>query len=237
MEDKWAYLRKDLFGNIEPNVILLATTQPVGHFNTDLYPNIIEKIPADAASTSYDKTIATVDASRKLNTKLINLGHLTPFESIQFNFKVSGISKACAAQMSRHRIGQGHVSLSRRYTSQKPNFIYPLLTYVNDENEAKKIYTSIATHNIDSYNLYMELRNKGITKQDARMVIPVSVATERNWFVNARALRDFLKLRLDPAAEWEIRRLAELLLSIVMHLTPSIFEDIEKKFAGHEKKA
>ena len=60
--------------------------------------------------------------------------------------------------------------------------------------------------------------------------MPVSVSTERQWWINARALRDFFRLRLDLAAEWEIRRLAYMLLDLVYMLTPSLFEDIYEKF-------
>ena len=233
MQDKWRHLREECFGNTEPNVILLAMTQPVGTFDEEEYSGIVEKIPADAASTSYGKEIATIDAARNLNKKLISMGHLTPFEAVQYNFKVSGISKACSAQKSRHRIGQGHVSLSRRYTEQKPKFVYPLLEYIDNEDEARNIYKELSDNNSVQFLKFVNLRESGVKKQDARMIMPVSVATEQNWFINARALRDFFNLRLDPAAEWEIRRLSKLVLNIVMHNTPSFFEDIEKKFAGN----
>lgn len=229
MEDKWKHLREKCYGNSEPNVILLAMTQPMGKFDPEEYPNLVEKIPADAASTSYGKEIATIDAARRLNKKLIDLGHLTPLEAVQYNFKVTGISKACASQISRHRIGQGHVGLSRRYTEQRPSFIYPLFDYIEDEPTAQMLYSFLSDNNEIMYAKFNALRDKGVKKQDARMLMPVSVATERNWFINARALRDFFRLRLDPSAEWEIRRLAGLLLNIVMHVTPSLFEDIEKK--------
>lgn len=237
MKDKWAYLRKDLFGNVEPNVILLALTQPIGNFDPQEYHDLVEKIPADAASVSYGKTIATTDAAKKLNKKLIEMGHLTPLEAVQFNFKVTGISKACSSQMSRHRVGQGHVGLSRRYTEQRPEFVYPLFDYIEDEQTARKLYVLLSDSNEIQFAKCNALRAEGVKKQDARMIMPVSIATERNWFINARALRDFFRLRLDPAAEWEIRRLARQLLNIVMHITPSLFCDIEKKFAPDEKKA
>lgn len=40
-----------------------------------------------------------------------------------------------------------------------------------------------------------------IHKEDARLVIPVSTATERTWWINVRALRDFFRLRLAKDAE------------------------------------
>lgn len=55
--------------------------------------------------------------------------------------------------------------------------------------------------------------------------IPIGLR-ERVWWINARALRDFFRLRLAPDAEWEIRRIALMLYDIVIELTPSLFEDI-----------
>jgi thymidylate synthase ThyX len=74
------------------------------------------------------------------------------------------------------------------------------------------------------------LRDRGLSKTEARLVIPVSSASERIWWINARAMRDFLKLRLPADAESEIRRLAHLLLDIVYRITPSLFEDICEKY-------
>jgi thymidylate synthase ThyX len=67
-------------------------------------------------------------------------------------------------------------------------------------------------------------------KEDARFVIPVSTATERSWWINMRAFRDFLRLRLAPDAEWEIRRLAQIMFNMVYPLMPSLLEDIKEKF-------
>ena len=69
-------------------------------------------------------------------------------------------------------------------------------------------------------------KNKPIHKEDARFVIPVSTATERSWWINVRALRDFFRLRLAKDAEWEIRRLAQMMFNIVYPLLPSLFEDV-----------
>jgi len=230
-KDPWKKIRQTCFGNIEPIVELLAVSSFVlkDSTNTDSVA-YTESLPALSAGTSYDKKISTIAEAKDLNKKLIRMEHLVPLESVQFNFSVKGISKACGAQLSRHRIGQGHVSLSRRYTRQKANFIYPLFDYIEEEPVVRSLYTQLSAYCETSLIHYKSMLDEGVKKQDSRLFMPVNVATERSWWINARALRDLFRLRLDPAAEWEIRRVSFILLDIVYTITPSLFQDIYEKY-------
>jgi thymidylate synthase (FAD) len=227
----------ELFGNTEPEVRLIGLTLP-GCVSGDggafvlnnahpvhyMLSQSIEFQVAQAGAVS--SGIHPKDA-RQLNQKLIKLGHHTPFEAVQFNFKVSGISKACGAQISRHRVGQGHVSSSRRYQEQGIRFIYPLLDNIDSEITARAIYVSLSKNYMLAHDAYLSMRNLGAKKGDSRYIIPVASAQERIWWINARALREFLGLRLAPDAEAEIRRLSRLILEIVKRLTPTIFHDFD----------
>jgi flavin-dependent thymidylate synthase len=246
VKDPWKHLRQDLFGNTEPTVALEAITVPFGEGVLQSL-NDIEALPARAAGTSYGtrekfKGHLSGDPAlrhevERLNKHLIKLGHLTPLEAIQFNFFVSGISKACGAQVSRHRVGQGHVSASRRFKTAGPSFVYPLLDYIEDKEDAEGVLNVFSRIYKESYDNYSESRTLGkmfldapiLRKQDARMIFPVSYATERSWWINARALRDFFRLRLDVTAEWEIRRLAWIIFDMLKDWFPSIFGDMGKE--------
>jgi thymidylate synthase (FAD) len=234
MDDPWKELRSSCFGNVEPEIVLEAVTVPLEIMSTrmdkkDLWETI-ETIPAWSAAISYgsrEKMADDLERKRSLNRKLIGLGHMTPLESLQFNFHVSGISKACGAQMSRHRIGQGHVSSSRRFQAQGAAFVYPLLSYITNEADAKEALRKLSDANKKAFEIYEDLRNSNkLHKEDARRAIPVASSQERIWWINARALRDFLRLRLPKDAEWEIRRIAVMLYKLVLEATPSLFEDI-----------
>lgn len=233
ISDPWKSVRKNVcFGNEEPEIKLIAITTPL---ESDTIPEddpsgYVECLPALVATTSYNTKVGSIDKALTLNKKLLKMKHDTPFEVIQYVFSVTGISKAAGAQISRHRIGQGHISLSRRYTQQKPLFIYPLLEYMNNTNDVEDTYKLMSGACENAYRAYKFLIDTGAKKQDARLIMPVNVATSRKWWINARALRDFFKLRLDAAAEWEVRRLAFMLLDIVYAATPSLFEDIVEKF-------
>ncbi len=245
MYDPWYHLRQECFGNVEPVVTLEAITAPILHEPEKTDYETIELLPALAAGTSYGSRGKLQDSDEraiKLNRNLIKLGHHTPLEAIQFNLHVSGISKACGAQVSRHRVGQGHVSASRRFKKQEPGFIYPMLAYIEDEAVAKRWLSEFSDINKLCFERYNRMRDgddssleQTLKKEDARLAIPVSSATERSWWINARALRDFFRLRLAPDAEWEIRRLSQMIFNIVFPMLPSIFEDVYDKFGMHSQ--
>jgi thymidylate synthase (FAD) len=229
VNDKWAELRRglNLFGAIEPEVRLDAITTPIASEASSRHAR--EMLPALAASVSYGSTGAiqtNPDRALALNAKLIKMGHHTPLEAIQFNFFVTGISKSCGAQISRHRIGQGHVSSSRRFQSGEVGFVYPLLDYIDDEKAVRTLLLEYSRLNKVMAQEYKAIFGLAVKKEDARLILPVSRATQRYWFINARALRDFLKLRLAADSEWEIRRLAWMLFDVVRPMLPSLFSDL-----------
>ncbi len=229
MIDRWKHLRVNLYGNVEPVVSLIGITTPGqldgGSFKPSsalIQPVSLEAQVAQAASVSTGVEPKDV---LNLNQKLIQLGHHTPLEAIQYNFKVDGISKACSAQLSRHRIS-GHVSSSRRYQKQKEAFVYPILEKVEDEAVAETTYQILADIFKRSMLEYQRLQAYGLKKGDIRYLVPVASACSRIWWINARSLRNFFNLRLHESAEQEIRRLAFMLLFIVMEITPSLFLDL-----------
>jgi len=255
IHDPWKEIRLNYWGNVEPEVKLEAMTLPIGdnmHVSHPLSFEEAEALPAFAASTSYgSRGKLEKDMSRaiSLNKLLIQKRHLTPLEAVQFNFRVTGISKACGAQLSRYRTGQGHVSASRRYRLQEPTFIYPILDYISDKGEVIQRLNKIEALYKSSYETYEWLRKEEITldipkensgykltyekdvnplhKEDARLIVPVATATERSWWRNARALRYLFNERITQTAEWEIRRLCIMIFNLVIKLTPSLFSDMQ----------
>lgn len=223
--DKWKNLRRNLFRAVEPKIKLVAMTQPVGEYR-DLCTS--ETLPAFTARASYESK-GTKEDDIRLNRTLIKLGHDTPLQAVQFVFYFSGTTKSLQAQWTRHKIGVGWTFRSTRYISASQNcFVYNIYDYINEEEKVKellKIDEIVAKQSID---LYEKKRTLGSTKQDARKIMPVFWATSCYFYVNARALRHLFKLRLDKAAEWEIRRMVSILFDICMQWTPSFFEDFKE---------
>lgn len=217
--DKWKHLRVNLFRNEEPKVETIGATTPFVDGVTT------ESLPAFTARQSHESE-GTFEDDIKLNSKLILWGHLTPLESVQMVFHVTGISKSLAGQWTRHRAGIGWTFRSTRYVDASQNsFVYPALEYIDDENVAKEIYHTYEIEHIRTINTYDHLLKLGVKNQEIRRIMPVGWSTAAYVYVNARALRHFFELRLSNHAEWEIRRLAYITFNHAMRC-PTLFEDL-----------
>ena len=58
---------------------------------------------------------------------------------------------------------------------------------------------------------YQELLALGVKREDARFVLPEGTQTELIVTGNLQAWLDFVKLRADKHAQWEIRRVAKII--------------------------
>jgi len=222
MKDRWKHLRKNLFRSVEPKIELVLMSEPQGRFKQLLTTEIA---PGFTARASHESKGATKDDIR-LNKLLIKRGHHTPLEAVCFTFRVYGITKSLQNQWVRHRIGVGWTYRSTRNISADQNeFVYCTYDYLNNEEKVKKLLRideATAEEAVYSYGRKIEL---GATKQDARKIMPVELNCSGYFFCNARALRHLFSLRLKKEAEWEIRRMSQMLLEIVLRETPSLFED------------
>lgn len=223
--DKWKHLRKNLFRTVDPEIQLVAITQPVGEYK-DLCTT--ETLPAFTARASHESK-GTKEDDIRLNKTLIKLGHDTPLQAVEFVFFISGVTKSLQAQWTRHKIGVGWTFRSTRYIPAGTNcFVYNTYDYIDEEEKVKELYKideAVAKQAIELFDKKITL---GSTKQDARKIMPVLWATSCYFYVNARALRHLFKLRLAKAAEWEIRRMTTILFDICMKITPSLFEDFKE---------
>jgi thymidylate synthase (FAD) len=81
-----------------------------------------------------------------------------------------------------------------------------------------------------SFKTYDKLIEQGVRKEDARFVLPEAAHTTLIVTGNFQAWRDFLNLRLDSAAQWEIRDVASQILVALNKEAPTVFPiDIVEK--------
>lgn len=220
MKDENFELRQDLFQNIEPFVIYFGETRLLDvekAYKRDrviISPENPLNIIGISGGISHDtKRTDHIDRIGRF----IKKGHGTPLEAFQMNFFIGGISKSCGSQVSRYRTGQGHVSQSSRYVNKsETRFVYNIYhNYSSLDMPIKGRY--LIDSNRFSEALYWYHNSIDVmSKQDARRFLPMSMATYRHWWINARALRYFCLERLQPDAEWEICRLACLLTYTVL---------------------
>lgn len=170
----------------------------------------------DACSIAETMTEAQED--KVLQTILSN-GHDGPLEHACFTFAVDGISRALSHQLVRHRLASFNQQ-SQRYVAvdDKPVVVTP--PTIADNSAALRIYERAINH---VYAAYSDLITLNIPKEDARYVLPNAAETKIFITMNARELRHVFSLRCCNRAQWEIRELAEKMLSLVQPIAPRIF--------------
>lgn len=153
-------------------------------------------------------------------------GHLSLARFVTAHFEVH-CSRSCSMQMLRHKF-LDFCQLSQRYSEQKPEFIVP--------SNMPLVAESHYFHScVDGYNDYLILLNNGIKKEDARYLLPESAFTSMAVVANFQAIRDFLVLRLDKHAQWEIRTIAVLVGNSLLQQCYSLVFDLEDKIKEAEK--
>jgi thymidylate synthase (FAD) len=152
-----------------------------------------EKVVAVAARMCYSKfsfdkiwTTMTDEEVRKGVQLLNNMHHQSPVEHASFTFSIAGISRACMAQITRHRMASFSVK-SQRYVDEK-RFKFVAPPTAKDDAEYQAIMKRL-------HQAYTDLKNQGHPNEDARFVLPNACDTQLIATMNARSLRNFFSLR------------------------------------------
>ncbi len=149
--------------------------------------------------------------------RIVKRGHHSILEHASFTFGVEGISRACSHQLVRHRIAS--------YSQQSQRYVpYNEMGFIMPESIRKKgLEKEVELFAENAKNLYKRLVESGVPKEDARFILPTGMETKIVVTMNARELLHFFTLRLCERAQWEIRKLALLMLKEVKKVAPNIF--------------
>jgi thymidylate synthase (FAD) len=181
------------------------------------------------------------DKDKALLKYLIEHEHHTPFEHCAFQFHIK-CPIFVARQWMRHRICS-YNEVSARYTEVKDEFYLPQEFRIQDAHNKQG---SLSGGNLDnaallkiyndsieaSYKAYQRLLSAGVAREMARGILPVSQYTQFYWTVNARSLMNFIRLRADAHAQYEIRAYAESISVIFKEKMPwswEAFENLRRK--------
>ena len=188
-----------------------------------------------SARVSYGNETKGEEADRKLLKYLLDNKHETPFEHLVFTFHVK-CPIFVARQWFRHRIGSFN-EISGRYVKLDTEFWVPTEWRSNNQEnkqsssdagftpvQAEKLYRKYHSALDLSALIYEELLESGVAREQARGVLPLATYTEFYWTVNARSLFNFLRLRMDTAAQHEIQVYANAILDLVKPIAPWTFE-------------
>jgi thymidylate synthase (FAD) len=189
-----------------------------------------------AARVSYGDGTKTVNEDRGLIRYLLRHSHTTPFEMVKFKFHMK-MPIFCARQIVRHRSSNIN-EYSGRYSVMKDEFYFPEVENVRKQSKTNKQggdeqvsstdaqgFLEILSEMCDrSYEVYEEYLEKGVSREQARMVLPVNNYTEWYWCCDLHNILHFLGLRCDPHAQQEVRVFAEAMLKLIEPIVPVAIE-------------
>jgi len=197
----------------------------------------------EAARVSFQQGLKSVDRDRSLIDYLIENGHESPFEHIVFTFRIKA-PLFVARQWFRHRIGSFN-EISARYSEVSEEFYIPKTSrsqdtinrqasLFEDAPEKDNLLREIVEENCrQAYERYQKLLSLGVARELARIVLPLNLYTQWYWTVNARSVMNFLALRADEHAQWEIQQYALAVGTIFKERCPWTFDAFMKhKYAG-----
>ena len=97
---------------------------------------------------------------------------------------------------------------------------------VEKQEEATEVYAAALQ---DGKYYYEKLLELGVAKEQARIMLPLSQYTECYWTASFQAIVNFIDLRDEPTAQWEIREYAKALKKLLLEIYPktaTIWSDI-----------
>ncbi len=193
-----------------------------------------------AARVSYGQGTKSVNEDRGLIRYLMRHLHTTPFEMVEFKFHVK-LPIFVARQWIRHRTANVN-EYSGRYSIMKDEFYSPEHTAIHYQSLQNKqgrsesdvpvelrhrVLEILTTTQRQLYSEYEQLLEADIARELARINLPLSLYTEWYWKIDLHNLFHFLRLRIDPHAQYEIRVYGEAMAEITKAVCPLAWEAFE----------
>lgn len=184
-----------------------------------------------AYRTCYSKNIPTEIKIPNTKQEMISfiekyIQHESPLEHCNFTFSIEGVSRSLSHQLVRHRLAS-YSQKSQRYVSEE-GFDYVVPKSIKKNETVLDMYTSLMEVINETYHLFNDIYK--IPKEDIRYILPNATTTNLIMTMNLREFRRFYAERSCKRAQWEIRKLAEMLMEEVKQAIP--FADYKVKKCG-----
>ena len=189
----------------------------------------------NAARTSYDKGTKKLSSTKQLIRYLIRHKHSGPIEFGVLVFRIR-CPIFVARQWFRHRMAS-YNEVSLRYSEVVEEFYVPRSEWITSQDRRNR--QARTDHEIENseeicsklkqesenllkeYNKYIE---KGVAREIARINLPLSIYTSFVFKIDLRNLLNFLSLRTDPRAQFEIRQYANIMTKMSEKYFPIVIE-------------
>jgi len=217
---------------------IAAVDPEYAHFPSgeeDVYGyNSLDDFPASAARVSFgreDKTGDNPEADLKLMRYLAKHQHMSPFEHQSATFLIE-CPLFIRSQIHRHRTFS-YNEISRRYTEENLEFWIPSTWRQQAQNNRQASGEDI-TDGVEqlmakdyklqinnSAGVYEELLANGLSREQARAILPQSLLTKFYMTGNLRNWAHFVKLRTHEGAQQEVMVVANRISDQLRTLWPT----------------
>lgn len=163
------------------------------------------------------------EKNENLISKVTRSGHNSVVEHTYFNLAFQNVSAVVEQFIIEFRLASFTVK-SRRYVNfSDAGFYVPDF----EDKQTEKLYVD---HMTKMFDLYTELTQNGIPREDARFVLPYCLYSNFFCSVNGREFLNMLKAMLGRGAKFpEIRKLGTELLKQAKEKAPGIMADFEER--------
>ena len=201
-----------------------------------------------AARVSYGKGTKKVSTDSGLIKYLMRHWHSTPFEMCEIKYHVK-LPIFIARQWIRHRTANVN-EYSARYSILDKEFYLPEPNHLAAQSQknrqgrgdvlkgeqAKKVLDLLKSDAEKTYENYQMMLNQrydgsvidenkiGLARELARMNLTLNTYTQWYWKTDLLNLMNFLRLRADDHAQYEIRAYADVMLDTVKKWVPITYE-------------
>ena len=201
-----------------------------------------------SARVSYGKGTKKISTDSGLIKYLMRHRHSTPFEMCEIKYHVK-LPIFIARQWIRHRTANVN-EYSARYSILDKEFYLPVPEHLATQSknnrqgrgdvvegeQAKQVLEILKKDAEQTYNNYETILNErydgtvieenkiGLARELARMNLTLNTYTQWYWKTDLLNLMNFLRLRADLHAQYEIRAYADLMLDTLKKWVPITYE-------------
>lgn len=209
------------------------------------FVEVIDKLGSDltvvnSARVSFGKRKTKFEENdKKLIRFLAKNKHWSPFRHmmVQFHIKapefvmrqwykhVVGIETSSSSSAKDHAWNE----ISGRYVPVTEFYLPSIWRKQSDDNkqaskgsienqyEAAEIFESAMNTILEKYQQLLDL---GIAKEQARLILPLNQYTEVYWTASFQAIMNFIDLRDESTAQWEIQQYAKAIKELMYDIFP-----------------
>jgi len=219
--------------DLKANILDKGFIEVIDHLGSDLTVVNSARVSFGKRKTEFDNN------DRSLIKYLAENKHFSPFRHLitQFHIKapefvmrqwykhVVGIETSSNSSVKDHawnEISGRYVPVSDFYSpaqwrKQSVNNKQASEGLLENQEDAKKVFNDAMKEILQSYEKLLEM---GVAKEQARIILPLNQYTEVYWTASFQAVMNFLDLRDDAHAQWEIRQYAIAMKDFMYKLYP-----------------